>query len=38
MGFHAAQDAGFEPIGRVTLLVREVRATIRQPAMAVAAE
>jgi hypothetical protein len=33
MGFHAARDAGFEPIGRVTLLVREVRAAIRQPAM-----
>ena len=38
MGFHAAQDAGFEPIGRVTLLVREVRATIRQPVMVPAAE
>ena len=24
---------GFEPIGRVTLLVREVRAQVRQPAM-----
>ena len=33
MGSHAARDAGFEPIGRVTLLVREVRAAIRQPAM-----
>ncbi|MGQ0607766.1 MAG: hypothetical protein ACT4OQ_04785 [Chloroflexota bacterium] len=32
-GTHAAQDAGFEPIGRVTLLVREVRAQVRQPAM-----
>ena len=29
----AAIDAGFEPIGRVTLLVREVRAAVRQPAM-----
>lgn len=33
MGFHAAREAGFEPIGRVTLLVREVRAAIRQPAL-----
>lgn len=33
MGSHAARNAGFEPIGRVTLLVREVRAAIRQPAM-----
>jgi hypothetical protein len=33
MGMRAARDAGFEPIGRVTLLVREVRATVRQPAM-----
>jgi hypothetical protein len=32
-GLHAAADAGFEPIGRVTLLVREVRAPVRQPAM-----
>ena len=32
-GTRAAQDAGFETIGRVTLLVREVRAQIRQPAM-----
>ncbi|MGI8999489.1 MAG: hypothetical protein ACR2GO_07270 [Candidatus Limnocylindria bacterium] len=32
-GLRAAQDAGFEPIGRVTLLVREVRAQVRQPAM-----
>lgn len=32
-GTRAAQDAGFEPIGRVTLLVREVRAQVRQPAM-----
>jgi len=32
-GLRAATDAGFEPIGRVTMLVREVRATVRQPAM-----
>ena len=32
-GTRAAQDAGFEAIGRVTLLVREVRAQVRQPAM-----
>jgi hypothetical protein len=32
-GMLAATDAGFEPIGRVTLLVREVRAAVRQPAM-----
>jgi len=32
-GLRAAAAAGFEPIGRVTLLVREVRAAIRQPAM-----
>ena len=32
-GTRAAQAAGFEPIGRVTLLVREVRARIRQPAL-----
>lgn len=32
-GMRAAEAAGFEPIGRVTLLVREVRAQIRQPAM-----
>ena len=32
-GLHAATAVGFEPIGRVTLLVREVRATVRQPAM-----
>jgi hypothetical protein len=32
-GMRAATASGFEPIGRVTLLVREVRATIRQPAM-----
>jgi hypothetical protein len=33
----AAAAVGFEPIGRVTLLVREVRALIRQPAMVPAA-
>ena len=32
-GTRAAEAAGFEPIGRVTLLVREVRAQVRQPAM-----
>ena len=32
-GLRAATAVGFEPIGRVTLLVREVRATVRQPAM-----
>lgn len=32
-GTRAAEAAGFEPIGRVTLLVREVRARIRQPAL-----
>jgi len=32
-GLRAARDAGFEPIGRVTMLVREVRAPVRQPAM-----
>jgi hypothetical protein len=32
-GMHAAEAAGFEPIGRVTMLVREVRAQVRQPAM-----
>lgn len=32
-GMHAARDTGFEPVGRVTLLVREVRAQVRQPAM-----
>jgi hypothetical protein len=32
-GLRAAAATGFEPIGRVTLLVREVRAAIRQPAM-----
>ncbi len=32
-GMRAVNAAGFESIGRVTLLVREVRAAIRQPAM-----
>ena len=32
-GRGAAADTGFEPIGRVTLLVREVRSAVRQPAM-----
>jgi hypothetical protein len=32
-GARAAQAVGFEPIGRVTMLVREVRAQVRQPAM-----
>jgi hypothetical protein len=32
-GTRAAGTIGFEPIGRVTLLVREVRAQVRQPAM-----
>jgi len=32
-GLRAARATGFEPIGRVTLLVRDVRAAIRQPAM-----
>jgi hypothetical protein len=32
-GMRAADATGFEPIGRVTLLVREVRAQVRQPAM-----
>ncbi|PZR64125.1 MAG: hypothetical protein DLM71_04670 [Chloroflexi bacterium] len=32
-GMRGALATGFEPIGRVTLLVREVRAQIRQPAM-----
>lgn len=36
-GARAARSAGFEPIGRVTLLVREVRAQVRQPAMVPAA-
>jgi len=32
-GRQAAADAGFEPVGQVSILVREVRATVRQPAM-----
>ena len=32
-GMRAAEATGFEPIGRVTLLVREVRAQVRQPAL-----
>jgi hypothetical protein len=32
-GTRAAQDSGFEAIGRVTLLVKEVRAQVRNPAM-----
>lgn len=36
-GTRAAGAVGFEPIGRVTLLVREVRAQVRQPAMVPAA-
>ncbi len=32
-GMRAAGASGFEPIGRVTMLVREVRAQVRQPAM-----
>jgi hypothetical protein len=32
-GARAADAVGFEPIGRVTMLVREVRAQVRQPAM-----
>jgi len=32
-GRSAATDAGFEPIGQVSMLVREVRASVRQPAM-----
>lgn len=33
MGMRTATAAGFEPVGRVTMLVREVRAHVRQPAM-----
>jgi hypothetical protein len=32
-GMRAAEHSGFEPIGRVTLLVREVRAQVREPAL-----
>jgi len=33
MGMRTASATGFEPIGRVTLLVRDVRARVRQPAL-----
>jgi len=33
MGMRAMASVGFEPIGRVTMLVREVRGTVRQPAL-----
>jgi hypothetical protein len=33
MGMRTAAATGFEPIGRVTLLVRDVRARVRQPAL-----
>ena len=36
-GTRAAEAASFEPIGRVTLLVREVRAQVREPALVPAA-
>ncbi|HEY6607744.1 MAG TPA: hypothetical protein VI277_00970 [Candidatus Limnocylindria bacterium] len=32
-GAQAAEAVGFDPLGRVTMLVREVRAQVRQPAM-----
>ncbi|HEY7847644.1 MAG TPA: GNAT family N-acetyltransferase [Candidatus Limnocylindria bacterium] len=32
-GLRTAAATGFEPVGRVTLLVRDVRAPVRQPAM-----
>jgi hypothetical protein len=32
-GMRTASETGFEPIGRVTLLVRDVRARLRQPAL-----
>ena len=32
-GLQAAADVGFEPVGRVTMMVREVRARVRQPAL-----
>jgi hypothetical protein len=32
-GMRSASATGFEPIGRVTLLVRDVRARVRQPAL-----
>jgi hypothetical protein len=33
MGRQAAAATGFEPVGQVSMLVREVRAVLRQPAM-----
>jgi hypothetical protein len=33
MGMRTASATGFEPIGRVTLLVRDVRARVREPAL-----
>jgi len=33
MGMRAVAAVGFEPVGRVTMLVREVRGTVRQPAL-----
>jgi hypothetical protein len=33
LGLQAAADVGFEPVGRVTMMVREVRARVRQPAL-----
>jgi hypothetical protein len=32
-GRQVAKDTGFEPVGQVIMLVREVRASVRQPAM-----
>jgi hypothetical protein len=32
-GLTTASSVGFVPVGRVTLLVREVRAAVRQPAL-----
>ncbi len=32
-GARAAEAVGFDPLGRVTMLVREVRAQVREPAM-----
>jgi len=32
-GRQAAEASGFEPVGQVSMLVREVRASVRQPAM-----
>ena len=33
MGMRAVSGSGFEPVGRVTMLVREVRGMVHQPAM-----